>query len=279
MRSSGCLFLRKMRGRIDVYLLYVDESGEARGSQFDYFVLSGVALHDEDCYPFARSIEGVVATCLPPHQRGLELHASQIMSGRGPWAAVPWPTRRELLQAVTDHIATWRSPNGRPANLFAVAVHRPSFKGKDVVRIAHEQLFLHFNSFLTRLHVSGESHRALVIADDSTYEPLVQRLTQQWKKSGTTYGKLTSFIEVPLYVDSNASRVVQAADFVAWAVFNYYERTHVDFMQRLHLRFDAHNGVQHGVTHMVTGYWHCKCVPCTSRRIGAVNEFVTPHPL
>jgi uncharacterized protein DUF3800 len=81
--------------------------------------------------------------------------------------------------------------------------------------------------FLTRKHLGGESHRSLVVADQSSYGKLVQRMLPQWKVSGTTRGgRLHSFVEVPLYVDSKASRVVQAADCVAWAIFNYYERGH-----------------------------------------------------
>lgn len=52
-----------------MYLLYVDESGKPTGQAEQYFVLGGVALHEEDCYPFNRALDRVVARALPrePH--------------------------------------------------------------------------------------------------------------------------------------------------------------------------------------------------------------------
>lgn len=52
-----------------MYLLYVDESGNPKGTQDEYSVLAGVALHEEDAYPFARSVEALTPRTL----RGLEL--------------------------------------------------------------------------------------------------------------------------------------------------------------------------------------------------------------
>jgi hypothetical protein len=116
---------------------------------------------------------------------------------------------------------------------------------------------MRFDEFLTRLHHAGESHRSLVIADDSSYEQLVQEWVPKWKAGGTRGGKLHSFAEVPLYVDSKASRLVQVADFVAWATWHYYEHGHTEFFQRIHPVFDSAGGVQHGITHLNKRHRYC----------------------
>jgi Protein of unknown function (DUF3800) len=180
----------------------------------------------------------------------LELHASRMWSGRHEWARVPETDRRNALKAIHRHLAKWPTPSGNDLALFAVAVHKPSFPVHALER-AHEELFARFDEFITRQLHGGKRHRSVVIADDSSYEKLVQTLVRQWKSPKSRTGALHSFAEVPLYVDSKASALVQAADFVSWATWQYFEHGHVDHVQRLHARFDHHGGIQHGVAHLV----------------------------
>lgn len=241
-----------------MYLLYLRESGQYHGKQSDYFVMGGLAVHEEDCYPFGRSIENVMRRALSSKHSELELHASRVWAARSEWSHVPAAERLALLDRVFDHLAAWQAPSGRSPAYFGVAIHKQSFRQRDIIQLAHEEIFGRFDIFLTRKHLAGESHRSLVVADQSSYAKLVQRMLPQWKVSGTTRGgRLHSFVEVPLYVDSKASRVVQAADCVAWAIFNYYERGHAKYIQRLNGRFDCDSGVQHGMAHLIRGYRSC----------------------
>jgi hypothetical protein len=234
--------------------------------------MGGVAIHEEDCYPFGRSVEGVMRRSLPLADAERELHASPVWAGRHEWARVPRVSRRRLLDRVFDHLGTWQAPSTRAPIYFGVAIHKPSFPGRNIIELAHEEIFGRFDIFLTRLHLSGESHRSLVIADQSSYGKLVQGMLPQWKLAGTARGgRLHSFVEVPLYVDSDASRIVQVADCVSWAIFNYYERGHTAYLQRLNSRFDGDSGVQHGMVHLIRGYRSCLCVPCTSRRTQVIE--------
>lgn len=202
-------------------------------------------------------------------------NASHMWSGRSEWARVPVAKRRGLLRAVLRHLATWQTTSGNDLCLFGVALHKPSFAGDPRER-AHEELFARFDELLTRQLRGGRSQRSLVIADDSSYESVVQTLVPRWKSRGTRMGRLHSFIEVPLYVNSRASRLVQAADFVAWAIWQYYENGHTEHMQRISPRFDQDAGVQHGLAHLVRGYRQCVCVPCTSRRTRTIQPRILP---
>jgi hypothetical protein len=250
-----------------VYLLYLDESGHPSGARgaSTYFVLAGLAVHEEDCYPLAKSVAQLQERIVGPANAGLELHASRIWAGRNEWSKVPEALRHRLLDAVFQRLTSWSAPSGRKPRLFAAAIHKPSFRGRSVLELAHEEVFARFDSFISRLHVNGDSHRSLVVADKSSYEALIQKLAPTWKRGGRL-GPLHGMVEVPLYVDSKASVLIQLADFVAWATWSYYERRHTRFMQYLNPHFDCDSGIQHGLTHMIRSYGTCGCVPCTSRR-------------
>jgi len=106
----------------------------------------------------------------------------------------------------------------------------------------------------------------------------MQKLVPVWKLAGSRIGRLHSFAEVPLYVDSKASRVIQATDFVAWSVWHYYEHGHTEHITKLNRRFDADLGTQHGLAHLIRGYAKCPCVPCSSRRDHVVSSTIPVLP-
>lgn len=190
-----------------MYLLYVDESGKPAGKEDRYFVVAGLAVHEQDCYPLSRSLAGLQRRRLGSADGDLELHASHMWSGRSEWARVPVAKRHGLLRAVMRHLATWQTTSGHDLRLFGVALHKDSFRGDPRER-AHEELFARFDEMLTRLHRAGRSERSLVVADDPSYESIVQTLVPRWMSRGARMGRLHSFVEVPLYVSSRASRLV-----------------------------------------------------------------------
>lgn len=259
-----------------MYLLYVDESGRPTGRGDDHFVLAGLAAHEMDCYPFGRGLAAVQRRVLAPEHHELEIHASRIISGRHEWSHVPEPERLALLDAVFDHISGWRSQSGRGVSAFAVVVHKATFRGRSIVELAYDQLLARFDSFVTRQHLAGDSHRSLVIADESAYEQLLQQSLPRWKSGVGSPKRLHSLVEVPLFVDSRASRLIQAADCVAWAIWNYYERGHATYAERIHPLFDASDGVQHGLAHMVRDYTSCVCAACASRTTHVVPDSLAP---
>jgi len=55
--------------------------------------------------------------------------------------------------------------------------------------------------------------------------------------------------EVPVFVDSRASRLVQLADLVAYATFRHFERGDSQFFDVFKHRFDEVGGIVHGLCH------------------------------
>jgi hypothetical protein len=53
--------------------------------------------------------------------------------------------------------------------------------------------------------------------------------------------------EVPLFLDSKASRLIQLADMVAYSIFQHYENQDDRFFDIIKTRFDQDAGQLHGL--------------------------------
>lgn len=250
-----------------MYLLYLDESGNR---QSEHFVVGGLAIHEQDAHRYARAVDALFRG-LPAQITDGELHAQHIRTGRGAWRAV----QKEVRQRITDDIATLLTSTqhraARPPVLFSVVIHKPSFPHHDPFERAYEDFFARCNGFLGRLASRGDRHRCIAIADRSRLEPFVQRFMRSWREEGAStgaaIGPMTAYAEVPLFVDSAASRLVQLADFVAHWVYRAYEAGDAGVLDRMLPAFDADGGRKHGLVHLVGRYRECQCAACMSRRL------------
>ena len=64
---------------------------------------------------------------------------------------------------------------------------------------------------------------------------------------GHEWGKLRNMADVPVFVDSQATRLIQLADLVAYAIFRKYEKGDSQFYDIIERKFDYYGGVQHGL--------------------------------
>ena len=133
---------------------------------------------------------------------------------------------------------------------------------------AFEEICNRFNLFLARLwNRKGEKHRGLVVMDKSHYEETLQGLARRFRDQGTRWGNLRNLAEVPLFVDSAASRLIQIADLLAWAVWRRYEFADTRYFDRIVRRFDTEGGVMHGLVHFKPPAEQCMCPACLSRTL------------
>ena len=112
----------------------------------------------------------------------------------------------------------------------------------------------------------------MAISDKSNLEATLQQLMSGWRRTGAStgasIGPMAGYAEVPLFIDSRNSRLIQLADFVAYWVFRAYEH---DDRNILNGMLDANafhrtNGTLHGLVHLV-GTIAIALVPaCASRR-------------
>jgi hypothetical protein len=104
--------------------------------------------------------------------------------------------------------------------------------------------------------------------DKSKHERPLQSLAKNFRNNGATWGHFRYLAEVPVFIDSEASRIMQLADLVAWATRRKYEHSDGRFFDPLIPRFDSDGGVIHGLYH-ARGWMGeaCFCPACHSRQI------------
>lgn len=250
-----------------MYLLYVDESGDV-DSRTDHFVVGGVAVHESQVRTLNRQISNVVDRHLTVN---LELHAQWIRAGKGPWGAVPRHVKTGLLTDVPAAIG--RFAHGHDAALFAVARAPGAVPTADPLERTYEELLLRFTQMVIRLNrATGRDDHGIVIADEAKYERTLQPIVQRWRTAGTRFARLGRLVEVPLFIDSKATRMTQAADFVAHAVYRHYEAGDDALFTPLLAGFDTVAGVRHGLVHLVRDYRRCPCAACASRMIAVAGR-------
>lgn len=247
-----------------MHLLYLDDSGSAGNANEDYLVLAGVSVFEAQVHWATRQLDKLAETICPDNPHGVEFHASEIFSRRSePWKSL---NRDEARAVITSVLGVLEKAYGS-ARAFACVVHKPSFPGRDPMKLAFEDLCSRFDLFLQRLNRSGDDmQRGLIILDESTYETSLQKMSVRFRTEGTRWGNIRNLTETPLFVDSRACRLVQLADHVAYSVFRYFHAEDMRFFNRISHKFDADGGVYHGLSHREFGNPLCMCPGCLTRR-------------
>ena len=250
-----------------MYLLYADESGSQNS---EHFTLGGLAVHEQDAYPLARDVDAIFKQ-LPGSLHREELHAQQIRVASGVWASLPKANRDQLVRDISELLVGGVPTPRRSPVLFAVTFHKASFPNQDPQERTYEEFFARCNGMLGRLASQGDNHRCVVVADKVSrkLEASLQPMMLNWRESGAStgaaIGPLSAYAEVPLFVDSKASRLVQLADFVAHWVYRAYESSDDSVLRKLISGFDQEDGRRHGLVHLVHRYRTCDCLACSSR--------------
>jgi hypothetical protein len=140
----------------------------------------------------------------------------------------------------------------------------------DRERYAYEVLLNKFDVLLERARASHDSNRGLVIHDRRIVaERDIQEWTRRWQTAAGSIGQIHNLADVPFFADSRASRLLQAADLVSYALYRHYDpaRQGDDYAATLWPRFDAVGTAMHGCVHFTPSFGAgvCRCRPCRSR--------------
>lgn len=228
----------------EMYLLYADESGSIGDPTARHFVLAGVSVFEREPHWLDRELEAIAKRFDKNEPQSIELHGSPMRSGKGRWRHHSKEEReRAILDALSAGVCK-RHPN--QVRLFGVVLEKKNFSGKDIAQVAFEQLSSRFDQFLRRLHQKGDTQRGLILFDKSSTEQRIQTLAKEFKVSGHSFGKTRNYAEVPVFIDSQASRLIQLADLVAYALFRKFEYDDPRFYDVIADCFDADGGVVHG---------------------------------
>lgn len=246
-----------------MHLLYLDDAGSAGNKNEEYLVLGGISVFEAQAAFLTNELDKIASGFSATHPHDIEFHASEIFSRRvAPWDKLSKDEAKGVLKAVLGVL----SNSYNSAKAFACVVHKPSYPGRDPLQLAFEDLCSRFDRYLSRLHAEGDRQRGLIILDESSHETTLQAMARNFRSLGTQWGVVRNLAETPLFIDSKASRCVQLADHVAYAVFRRYHAADTSYFDLIAPRFDAHENVLHGLSHKQTKDPCCMCPACMSRR-------------
>lgn len=247
-----------------MYLLYLDESGQHGGS---HFVLAGLAVHETSTYWLAKRLDDLQRDFFPECDEPLEFHAAVIRAAQQkPWNQLREGNRhhRFLDRAYEEIVAS-------QVTLFAVALERTWLpEDRSEYGFALESLLKTFDTFLVGLYKStGQQQRGLVVIAESQYRDRLEELARKVRREGTQWGRLYNLAEAPLFTPARNTRLLQAADLCANAVWGYYETGHALHYNRMIPKFAAEGGVISGLWHFTHRHLECPCPACLSRRLAS----------
>jgi hypothetical protein len=206
-----------------MYLTYLDESGSPGDLNTPFFVLAGVSVFERQTHWLEQALDAIAE---PFEQRAgtyLELHASPMFSGKDGWGQFSAPER---AQAAADVVRVLTHTRPR-LNVFAAVVEQSQMlRTADILPYGYEVLAAKFDDYLARRYHRGDAQRGLFVLDQkrATEEKDVQALHRTFKQIGHANGRLRNFAEVPMFVDSKSTRLIQLADCIAYWIFRYYAR-------------------------------------------------------
>lgn len=184
--------------------------------------------------------------------------------------------RLAILEDAYDVLRTFTSSTSDlPVALFGVIIDT-NFHSEWTVfereRFAYEVLLNKFDVMLKRIRSkTSYDNRGLVIHDRRVVaERDIQDWTREWQKAAGSVGQLRNLADVPLFADSRATRLVQAADLVSYALYRHYDpgRQGIDYIEKIWEAFDSDGGNLHGAVHFTPSFvgGTCACRPCSGRR-------------
>ncbi len=251
-----------------MHLLYLDDAGSPANKEESYFVLGGVSVFEAQSYFITQELDKLAAEINPTNPHDIEFHASVIYSRKiSPWSKMSRTEAQGIIKAVLNIFAN----SYETCRAFVCAVHKQSYSSQDPIELAFEDLCSRFDRFLDRVRAAGERHRGLIILDESSHETTLQTMARDFRILGTKWGYIRHLADIPFFVQSKASRIIQLADHIAYAVFRRYNASDTQYFDIIASRFDAADGIVHGLCHKQLNIPNCMCPACMSRRITTIS--------
>ena|GEM_PF-202431 len=157
-------------------------------------------------------------------------------------------------QAIADALhAAISQRHGYGVRLFAAVIQREKTPaGKQPIDLAFEQISARFDQMLTRLNRKAAirkqpAQRGLILFDKASNELTIQSIAREFKYSGHQWGRTRNYAEVPVFLDSASSRLIQLADLVAYAVYQHFAHQNPLYFRAISRCFDSDGLREHGL--------------------------------
>jgi hypothetical protein len=163
-----------------------------------------------------------------------------------------------------DVYKTISASTGNRLVLFSAVVDKAAFHAKhsgrfDPYKHAFEGICTMFNMFLGRLQTKqGKVQRGIIVFDEArpSLSRQIRNLLTKFHTGGGKWTNMASLVETAFFFDSRTSRIMQLADFAAYAVYRWYEHDDPTYLKSIGHRFDHDRGKVHGL----------KCYPLESTK-------------
>lgn len=225
-----------------MHILYADESGHPDDKNLKYFVLAGVSVFERQTHWIAKELDDIAARFNPAEPQEVELHGSPMFNRRGFWRNIPFHLRERAIKDALSVLANAHSST----RIFAVGVDI-SQAGDPPMEYAFLQLASRFDRYLRRLNQRGDKQRGMMLFDKSAHEHALQSLTSIYRSKGHDWGVIRYLSETPAFIDSRASRLIQLADLVAYAIGRKANWNDSRFADIIMSRFDHDGTKMHGL--------------------------------
>lgn len=242
-----------------MYLLYLDDSGSVANPSDRHIVLAGAAVFERRVYWLSKEMDRLAESIWPDNPKNIEFRGTDIRGGRKHWRGVSKSARIDAYRKALEVIG---NSDPKRVAIFGAAINKAALSPGDPMEYAFEQICNRFDRYLGRLYKQGNTQRGLIVLDKSSYETSLQRLALNFASEGHRWGRTYNMVDVPMFVDSHATRMIQFADLIAHAIRLYYEKGNAMFFDILSRRFDAVGGVLHGLVHYAPAGGRCDCPAC-----------------
>lgn len=226
------------------------------------FVLGGVAVHEGQIYTLTREFNAIQEKYFPGITVLINFHVSLIRRGKGPhFNKFDEETREQIIDDVYHVIQKQYFPNliAFATSIDISAVRSPS----QVCRDCFKDVCQNFNRFLYHQYKKSIPSKGLLIIDRGR-EIQYRQIYSEFKKSELVEEYLGNVVDVPYFSACRETRMLQIADFVANAVFRYYESDITKQMNKILPRF--YRGPRYhptsGLSH-ITNDENCDCYACS----------------
>jgi hypothetical protein len=180
-----------------------------------------------------------------------------------------------LLEDSYRLVANFQPSNPKlPVTFFGVVVDRgfhSNWSPLEREKFGYEVLLNKFDMMLKKNQpFPGQTNKGLVIHDRRVVaEADIQSWTSGWRVAAGKVGQLKNLADVPLFASSRASRLLQVADLLAYALYRRYNPDMHDgrYFKLIWPSFAPGGRDLHNCAHYTPSYGagDCKCEPCTER--------------
>jgi hypothetical protein len=249
-----------------MYLLYADESGDLTDPGAKVFVVAAVAVHEDAVRPLAAEINRTMNKFLGQKvAEGLELHGSPMRAGAGGWRGISRKKRHGLYHDLLRKLDTWEHKQAKTGiktgiECFAVAMDRNH--SQSPTETTYGELLYAFDQVLRSKRKEGFPNNGVLIADESKYE----RTLQAWVEVARAVEgrpkqdprRLYALAEIPFFVNSERTRLIQLADLLGHALYRGYNANDWPWAQSALPAVSGRERLRH-----FTGDKDCTCPACS----------------